>query len=94
MPFFTVTREDGSTYEVEVPLKLINRFERLCTQMAALLNEVQEHAPEASLYLEGEGHPNLMGGPTHGGSRLNPRALHENVITRGDTWPRSGGGGW
>jgi hypothetical protein len=95
MPFFVITQEDGSTSEVEIPQKYINRFEKLCKQMKILLTEIQEHAPDAGLYLEGEGYPYLMGGPTHGGnSRLNPRALQGNIIARGIWWPRSSGGGW
>ena len=89
----TATREDGSQYEVAVPKRLTRRFERLCKQMAQLLEEIQEHCPEANLYLEGEGYPHLLVGPSHTG-RFRPYQCQENILVSGVGWPQSGGGGW
>lgn len=82
----TVTRDDGSTYEVQVPKRLIQRFKRICKSMAAFLDEITEHAPEAGLYLEGSGNPTLMAGSTHIGP--NASQCKENVLADGATWAR------
>lgn len=91
MVVHTVTREDGSTYEVQVPARLTKRFKQLCTSMKRLLVEVQKYAPEGSLYLQ-EDSPHLMVGLSHVGHR--DEACQENVLVSGADWPRSGGGGW
>ena len=87
----TVTKDDGSTYEVAVPKDFRRRFRKVCRDMRKLLDEFREHAPEGSLYLQ-EDTPHLMAGLSHIGN--DKRATPSNVYEDGDIWPYSGGGGW
>lgn len=88
-----VTRENGTTYEVQVPRRLVYRFKRLCVTMATLLDELSEYAPESGLYLQ-EGTPHLMLGPTHIRTSYRYTSCQGNSLVSGMDWPRSGGGGW
>lgn len=88
----TAIREDGTTYEVQVPKRLIRRFKRLCTSMAALIEEFREHAPDGSLYLQ-EDSPHLLVGPSHLGTFGEP-SCQKNILVTGKHWPWSGGGAW
>lgn len=87
---FTVTREDRTEYEVQVPPGIARRFRRQMKNLDALVRELREVAPQAGIYFN-DGGPSLMLGPTHD---ARGSALHSNVWADGPFIPGSGGGDW
>jgi len=84
----TITRDDGSTYELEIPDHLIKEFHRASEQMRRFLVKWKAAVPEGFLYLAVD-NPTLMAGPSHIGHSAG--ACHENEVATGRAWIADGG---
>jgi hypothetical protein len=73
----------------------IKRYGRLLDGLNKLMREIREYEPKANIYVEDQGHFNLMVGDSHADHAVSgrDRAQHENVAVE-VTVPFSGGGGW
>ena len=71
------------------------RMKRACDALNAVLKEAKEHHPHAQLYMEAEGHLNLMWGAPHGdvdGSGPSVDQHQERVLCNAKL--RTGCGAW